>query len=75
MLLNSQPPKQLSYDIELLAAAFGSESEHDCSIILLSKLPVTILSEVSMLNSVSMIVYIFREGCDKLNLSCLVLLV
>ena len=75
MLLNSQPLEQLSYDIEFLVATFGSESEHDCSILLLSKLPVTILSEVSMLNSVSMIVHIFRGGCEKLNSSCLVLLV
>ena len=75
MLLNSQPPKQLSYDIDFLAAAFGSESVHECSIIFLSRLPVIILSEVSMLTSVSIRGHIFREGGDKLNSSCLVLLV
>ena len=74
-MLNSHPPKQLSFDIDFLAAAFGSESVRDCSIILLSKLPVIILSEVSMLTSVSIRGNIFREGGDKLNFSCLVLLV
>jgi len=82
-LLNSQPPKQLSFDVDFLATAFGSELVHDCSIILLSKLPVITLSEVTMLTSVSIRVRVFREGGNnvfrerggKLDSSCLVLLV